>query len=152
MSDIHLGPLSLLCHEAYLRISARSKLGNWRIIALDDINNHAMVLPMLQSRYHHHSHDTLDPRDANGNTAAVNGIFSTHVPSLTQQLELGQELVLVAGVLAMLEETARAESQDRIPLPLHPNVIVRHGARANRRLKENVVGVCHGDGDQRWLF
>lgn len=66
--------------------------------------------------------------------------------------ELNPERLLVAGELAVLEPGAGAEPQDGVPLPLHPQLVVRRGAGAHGALEQDVVAVGQRDGDQRGLL
>lgn len=141
--------LELIISDSRSRLGLNS--GDRRIVAVDNIDNNPVVFPMLESRNHDDSHNALHSRNPDRNTTTVDSVLAPHISPVTQ-LEFGQEFLLVAGVLAMLEETACPESQDRVALPLHPDVVIRHGARAHGGLEQNMVGVCERDGEQCWLL
>lgn len=112
---------------------------------LQCVDDHLVILMLLEATHDHDADDTLDAADAHGHAAAVDGILTRAV---AEHVLLAKGL-LVAVHLVVHEPRADAPAEHGLALPRHPQVVVRLHAGARHGVEEQVVGIREGDVDHR---
>ena len=104
-----------------------------------------MVLLLLEAADDDDGDDALDSPHPDGDRTAVDRVAAGLVLA---QLEHPLETGLVVVVLASHVVRAMPPAEDGVPLPLHPDLLVRRDTGACDTLEQDLAAVRERDGNQ----
>jgi hypothetical protein len=85
-----------------------------------------MIVPLLQSTYHHHRNHALTPLHEHRHPASMNRILA---PTIPQPILPREQRLIPAIELVMQLPRAAPKPNDALPLPRDPEVVIERRSR-----------------------